>query len=194
VGRAAERLEPEQERGSGERGRTPEPRYLAVGQVAGAHGVRGELKVDILTDDPHRFGRLRQVYVGYEDQEPTPMLLKGYRLHKGRALLRLVGFDDRAAAQTLQGLFVYVSREEAIPLEQGEYFEHQILDLEVWTVDGEYLGRVADIIYTGANEVYLIRGTGPGLREILLPAIKDVVLEVDLDAGRLVVRLLEGLR
>jgi 16S rRNA processing protein RimM len=159
----------------------------------GAHGVRGELKVQILTVDARRFGLLEQVFIGLEDEEPVAWLLEGYRLHMGRVLLKLRGCDDRTAAAAMRGYLVQVPREEAIPLEEGEYFEHQILGLEVWTAAGELLGEVVDILYTAANEVYVVQGPNLGRRELLIPAIEDVVLEVDLEAGRLVVELLEGL-
>jgi 16S rRNA processing protein RimM len=93
----------------------------------------------------------------------------------------------------MRGYLVQVPREEAIPLEEGEYFEHQIVGLEVWTAAGELLGEVVDILYTAANEVYVVQVPNLSRRELLIPAIEDVVLEVDLEAGRLVVELLEGL-
>ncbi len=191
---ADKRPHSELERGSGGQGRPPEPRFLAVGQIVGAHGLCGELKVELLTDDPHRFRLLKRVFVGLEDQEPVVWLLEGYRLHKGRALLKLAHCDDREAAQALLGYLVQVPLAEAIPLEEGEYFEHQILGLNVRTPAGEQLGEVLEILYTGANEVYVVRGTGPEGRDILIPAIEEVVLEVDLDGGWLIVELPEGLR
>ena len=191
--RAARRLTAGQERGSDRHGGADEPRYLVVGQVLGAHGIRGELKVEILTEDPHRFGLLQQVLVGLEDKEPVPWILEGYRLHKGHALLKLQGCDDRTAAEMLRGYYIQVHFEDALPLEEDEYFEHQIVGLQVWTAAGELLGEVAEILYTGANDVYVVRGGSPGRRDILIPAIEDVVLEVDLDGGRLVVELPEGL-
>jgi 16S rRNA processing protein RimM len=166
---------------------------LAIGRVAGVHGLRGELKVDILTDDPHRFGLLERVLVGLEDEEPVPWPLEGYRLHKGRVLLKLDNCDDRTTADTLRGHLIQVPLEEAIPLEEGQYFEHQILELDVWTAGGEHLGQVAEILYTGANEVYVVQAAGQRRRELLIPAIEDVVLEVDLEGSRLVVELPEGL-
>jgi 16S rRNA processing protein RimM len=190
---SAKRLKVDRQKGSGEQRRAPEPRFLVIGQVVGAHGVRGELKVQILTEDAQRFGLLEQVLLGLEDEEPVAWPLEGYRLHRGRALLKLRGCDDRSAAVAMRGYLVQVPREEAIPLEEGEYFEHQILGLEVWTAAGEPLGEVVDILYTAANEVYVVQGPNLGQRELLIPAIEDVVLEVDLEAGRLVVELLEGL-
>ena len=190
---SAKRLTADRQQGSGEQRRAPEPRFLIIGQVAGAHGVRGELKVQILTEDARRFGLLEQVFLGLEDEEPVAWPLEGYRLHKGQALLKLRGCGDRTAAAAMRGYLVQVPRKEAIPLEDGEYFEHQILGLEVWTAAGEPLGKVVDILYTAANEVYVVQGPNLGRRELLIPAIEDVVLEVDLEAGRLVIELLEGL-
>jgi len=189
----AKRLNTDKERGSGEQGRAPEPRFLIVGQVVGVHGVRGELKVGILTEDPHRFGQLRQVFVGLGDEEPEPRILQGYRLHKGYALLKLAGCDDREAAEKLRGTLVQIPREMAVPLEEGEYYEHQIIGLAVWAVDGEPLGKVVEILYTGANDVYVVQSTASDRREILLPAIKDVIVEIDLAGGRMVVQVPEGL-
>jgi 16S rRNA processing protein RimM len=156
--------------------------------------LRGELRVDILTDDPHRFGLLERVFVGLEDEEPAPWPLEGYRLHKGRVLLKLGKCDDRTTAETLRKQLIQVPLEEAIPLEEDQYFEHQIVGLEVWTAGGEHLGQVVEIVHTGANEVYVIHSAGPGARELLIPAIEEVVLEVDLENGRLVVELIEGLQ
>lgn len=173
--------------GSGGQRRFPEPRYLAVGQVIAPHGVRGEVKVEILTDDPHRFGRLERVFVGPDGEEPVPWPLEGYRLHRGRALLKLGGCEDRDTAERLRGLLIQVPLEEALPLEEGEYYEHQIIGLEVWTVAGELLGEVVDILYTGANDVYVVRSRDPAGSELLIPAIADVVQRVDLETGRLTI-------
>jgi 16S rRNA processing protein RimM len=166
---------------------------LAVGQVVGPHGLNGELKVALLTDDPTRFDRLARVYIGPEGAEPVPRALEGYRLHKRRALLRLAGCQDRNAAEALRGYLVKVPLEEAIPLKEGEYFEHQVLGLGVSTLEGEHLGTVEEIIYTGANEVYVVRGLSAEQRDILVPAIEGVVMQIDLVAGRLVVKLPDGL-
>ncbi len=191
---AAKRRNSERERGSRGRGRPPEPRFLAVGHVVGVHGVRGELKVALLTEDPHRFRLLNRVFVGLEDEEPVPWTLEGYRLHKRHALLKLANCDDRSAAEALRGHLIQVPLEEAIPPQEGEYFEHQILGLSVQTPAGEHLGEVVEILYTGANDVYVVRSTDPDRGELLIPAIEEVVLEVNLDGGWLVVELLEGLR
>ena len=183
----------EKDQGSGEQRRASEPRFLVIGKVIGVHGVGGELKVQIISEDPHRFGRLERVYAGLEDSEPVPWLLERFRLHKGHALLKFAHCSDRNTAGTFRGYLLHVPLKEAIPLEEGDYYEYQILDLDVWTVSGEHLGKVVEIIDTGANDVYVVRGAYPGQPEILLPAIESVVLEVDLESGRMVVELPEGL-
>jgi len=163
------------------------PRYLAIGRVARPWGTQGELKVEIMTDFPDRFALLRKVYLG---PKAVPFALEGFRLHKGSALLKLEGCHDRAAVEKLRGQLVQIPIEEAMPLEEDEYYEHQIVGLAVWTVGGEYLGTVDEIIFTGSNDVYVVRGEG---REILIPAIENVVLEINLAKGRLIVEMMEGL-
>jgi 16S rRNA processing protein RimM len=163
------------------------PRYLVIGRVVRPWGTQGEVKVEIMTDFPDRFSLLRKVYLG---PKAVPFVLEGFRLHKGAALLKLEGCHDRATVEKLRGQLVQIPIEEAMPLDQDEYYEYQIVGLAVWTVGGEYLGTVDEVVFTGSNEVYVVRGEG---REILIPAIEDVVLEINLDQGRLMVELMEGL-
>ena len=163
------------------------PRYLVIGRVARPRGTQGEVKVKITTDFPDRFSLLRKVYLG---PEAVPFVLEGFRLHQGAALLKLKGCHDRTAVEKLRGQWVQIPIEEAMPLEQDEYYEYQIIGLAVWTAGGEYLGTVDEVISTGANDVYVVRGEE---REVLIPAIEDVVLEINPAQGRLVVELIEGL-
>ena len=163
------------------------PRYLVIGRVVRPWGTRGEVKVEIITDFPERFALLRKIYLG---TEAVPFTVESARLHKGAAILKLEGCRDRTAAEKLRGQWVQIPIEEAMPLEEDEYYEHQIIGLAVWTAQGEYLGKVKEIIFTGSNDVYVVRGQR---REVLIPAIEDVVLEIDLDQGRMVVELMEGL-
>jgi 16S rRNA processing protein RimM len=168
--------------------RQSEPDYLAVGRILRPWGVRGELKVEILTEDPARFERLETVYVGLEF---VPYRLERARLHRGAVLLKLAGCDDRNAAEALRGLLIQVAMADALPLEEGEYWIHQIIGLEVWTSAGDLLGTVQEVLETGANDVYIVRGRSG--REVLIPALKSVVLDIDLVAGRMLVELPEGL-
>ena len=101
------------------------------------------MKVEIMTDFPDRFSLLRKVYLG---PEAAPFVLESFRQHKGAALLKLEGCHDRAAVERLRGQWVQIPFEEAMPLEQGEYYEHQIVGLAVWTAGGEYLGTVGEVL------------------------------------------------
>lgn len=164
-----------------------EPRYLVVGRIVAPWGVRGEVKVALETDFPERFKRLTRVYLG---EKTTCFVLEGSRLHKRYVLLKLEGCDDRKAAEKLRGQFVQIPIEEAMPLGEDEYYVYQIVGLDVWTIAGEHLGKVSQVLFTGANDVYVVQEEKG---EILIPAIEDVVLEVDLASGRLIVELMEGL-
>lgn len=162
-----------------------EPRYLVVGQVVKPHGVRGEVAVEIMTDFPRRFALLDKVYL-----EGKAFALENFRLHKGRALLKLAGCDDRRAAEDLRGKLVQIPVGEAMPLGKDEYYVHQIMGLKVWTTEGELLGQVSEVLSTPANDVYVVWGEG---QEMLIPAIEDVVVKVDLAERKLVVEPIEGL-
>ncbi len=165
-----------------------EPRFIAVGQVAKPHGVRGEVAVEMLTDFPGRFALLERVYLGEDD--PRPVALENVRFHSGRALLKLGGYDDRTAVERLRGELILVPIDEAMPLEPDQYYQDDLIGLEVWTTDEEHLGQVVEILETGANDVYIVHGDRG---EILLPAIADVVQWIDLEENRMVVELMEGL-
>jgi 16S rRNA processing protein RimM len=164
------------------------PRFVAVGQVVKPHGVRGEVAVEVLTDFPGRFALLETVYIGEADPRPVPV--ESFRLHKGRALLKFGGYDDRTAVESLRGEMVMVPVDEAMPLEPDEYYQQDLIGLEVWTTDDELLGEVVDILETGANDVFIVEGDRG---EVLLPAIEQVVKWIDLEENRMLVELMEGL-
>lgn len=168
----------------------PEFRYLAIGRVVRAHGVRGELSVAVLTDFPERFGTTEWVYLGNEF-EAEPYRLKKHRWHQKNVLLTLDEVNDRTEAEQLTGLLVQVPIEEAIPLPEGDYYLYQIMGLTVVTVQGETLGVISDILETKANDVYIV--SRPDQTEVLLPAIPDVIKLVDLEKGQVIVELIDGL-
>jgi len=172
----------------GSRDRRESPTHLVIGRVLGPHGVKGEVQVEILTDFPERFDLLQRVYLG---EELDAVAVEGCRTRGGKALLRLEGCDSRDEARKLCGQLVQVPVDEAVPLGEDEYYLHEIEGLEARTTEGEYLGHVVEVIETGSNDVYVVRN---GRQEILIPALSDVVIKVDLEAGRIEVRLPEGLR
>jgi 16S rRNA processing protein RimM len=174
-------------RSSGEQ--QPELRYLAIGKIIRAHGLRGEVSIVVLTEFPERFETTEWVYLG-DQFEATSYRLESYRWHKNNILLTLGGVSDRTQAEALRGQFVQVPVEEAMPLPEGAYYFHQLVGLEVITTAGQRLGVVIDIMETGANDVYVVENEG---QEILLPVIADVVKSIDLSKGHIIVEIIDGL-
>jgi 16S rRNA processing protein RimM len=150
--------------------------------------VRGELKCAVLTDFPRRFASTTRVYLGPQRQEFS---VQRARLQGRFVLLKLADVDTREAAEHWRNALVVVPEHERVRLPRGHYFWEDVIGLEVHAEDGERLGRVRDILQTGANDVYVV-DTGGG--ELLVPAIKDVVQRIDPTKGEMVVRLLEGMR
>ncbi len=168
------------------------PGYLAVGQIVGAHGLNGELKVEAYSDFPDRFAPGALLFLG-EDLEEVHVAT--VRPHKTNLLVTLEEIGGRNEAEEVRSLWLYVPETEAGELEEGQYWIHDIIGLQVVTVDGLPVGKITDILVTGANDVYVVRPVGDinGGRDVLLPAIADVIEQVDIPNGIMVVRLLEGL-
>ena len=166
-----------------------EPRFIAIGRIVRPHGVRGEVAVEVLTDFPERFDTIEVVYLG-DSLNAEKWQVTSVRWHTARILLSLQGCEDRTSAEQLRGLLVQVPIEEAMPLPEDEYYPYELIGLDVVTNDGDDLGRVSELLFTNANDVYVVVGPRG---QILLPAIADVIEQVDLDEGRIVVRLMEGL-
>lgn len=162
-----------------------------MGRVAGPHGLRGELRVVPLSDFPERFRRRGFLWI---EGEGAARRVEWVRFHGGLVLVKLEGVADRAAAEELRGRYLAVPSAELPPLPPGTYYHHQLLGLPAVTEDGRELGRVADILRTGANDVYVVRPAAGG-RPHLIPALASVVT-VDLERGIVLVRppagLLEG--
>lgn len=163
--------------------------YLAVGKVINTHGVKGELKVMPLTSDVSRFDYLLFVTVQWEGK-PKEFRVTGARIHKNSVLLKLSGIDSMDDAEKLKGQELLVERKHARPLDEDEYFIFDIIDMTVYEKD-KLLGKISDVIETGSNDVYVIKSENG--KELLLPALKSVILKVDLEAGRMEVKVPEGL-
>jgi 16S rRNA processing protein RimM len=168
----------------------PELRYLAIGRVIRAHGVRGEVSMTILTDFPERFEITEWVYLGNEFEAEAYRLEK-YRWHKKNLLLTLAGVTTRTQAERLRGQFVQVPIEEAMPLPEGSYYLYQLMGFQVITTDNKVLGEITGILETKANDVYVV--SDKEQNEILLPGIPDVVKSIDVEKGRITVELIDGL-
>jgi 16S rRNA processing protein RimM len=159
-----------------------------VAQVLAPHGVRGELKCRLITDFPERFRPGMQVVVGPGLQPDT---IRSARVQPPIVYLRLANVPDRTAAERLRGAEILVRREEAVRLAKGQFYWHEVLGLRVEdATSGRELGRVTDILETGANDVYVVHGQHG---EILVPAIKAVVKLIDPPAGRMLIAPLPGM-
>jgi 16S rRNA processing protein RimM len=162
-------------------------RFLVVGRVIGPVGLSGELRAQVLTDFPERFNRLKTIHVG---DNLRPYRVEWARVEGEFVILKLLGVDDADAARALRNKELSVPVEQAIELPPDSYYWHQIVGMEVWTADGRHLGKVGEVLRTGSNDVYVVRRDGD---ELLVPAIEDVVLQVDVPRRRMVVRLLPGM-
>ncbi len=164
-----------------------EPRagYVAVGRVQRPWGLRGDVKVESLTDFPDRFAPGARLWVGGVERA-----VERSRSHKGEIYLKLSGFDDPEQAATLRGELLEVAEADLHALPEGDYYHYQLEGLAVRATAGEALGTVAEILEPGGNAVLLVRGPRG---EILVPFIDDVIRRVDLDAGQIEIELIEGL-
>ncbi len=167
----------------------PELRYLAIGKIVRAHGLRGEVSVAVLTEFPERFDTTEWVYVGNES-EATPYRLESYRWHQDNVLLTLEGVTNRTQAEVLRGQFVQIPVDEAVALPAGSYYLYQLIGLKVQTTADEFLGTIVEILETGANDVYIVEQNG---RQLLLPAIPEVIKNIDLPQGIMVIEAIDGL-
>jgi len=169
------------------------PEYLIIGQVTRPHGVRGELKLRIMTDYPERVGSLETVYVASstDGKGAKPYSVRGMRMNKGNGLLRLDEITDRDAADRLRQQYILVSLQDAIPLDEDEFYLFQVIGMTVQLADGTVLGTVRDIIETGANDVYIVDSPEHG--EVLFPITPETLIDHDTDARIVHVNLIDGL-
>lgn len=164
---------------------------LQVGVITTTHGVRGEVKVFPTTDDPARFKKLKNVILD-TGREKIDLEVAGVKFFKNMVILKFKGIDDINDVEKYRKKSLYVTRENAVKLKKNEYFIADLIGLKVESDEGEDLGILSDVLQTGANDVYVLSKEGED--DILLPAIKECVKEVDIENGVILVHLLPGLR
>jgi 16S rRNA processing protein RimM len=157
-----------------------------VGRILRAWGIRGDMKIAPFTDRPEDFKLYTHVFIGPQQQRYA---VKSFRPYQGNWLLHLVGVDMREAAERLQGQDIFIELAQRPRLE-GEFYAREVIGLKVRTIEGEELGEVTEILVTGANDVYVVKGARG---EILLPARAEVIKGIDVEAGIMTVELLPGL-
>jgi 16S rRNA processing protein RimM len=165
-----------------------EPVYLVVGFLRRAHGVHGEIILDLHTDFPERLQSGRKLFIG---QERKLLILSGARPHAKGMLLKFRGIETPEAAGQLRNQWVYVKATDVPSLPEGKMYQHELFGFAVEDESGKLLGELVEIIETGANDVYVVRNESG--KDLLLPAIPSVILETDPTRRLMRVHLLEGL-
>jgi 16S rRNA processing protein RimM len=164
---------------------------LQVGVITSTHGVRGEVKVFPTTDDAARFKNLKQVILD-DGKQQREMEIASVKFFKNMVIVKFKGIDNINDVEKYRRARLLVTRENAVPLAENEYFIADLIGLSAKSEDGEELGTITDVLQTGANDVYVV--TTPQKEEILVPAIRDCIKRVDLENKEMLIHLLPGLR
>ena len=165
-----------------------EPVFLVIGKLRRPHGLKGEVLLDVWTDFPERLKPGVLVYLG---DDHIVLEIQGCRQVSQSFLISFTGYRDRESVDQLRNQYLYVRSDDRPPLPVGEFYHHQLLGMQVNTDEGRSLGRLVQILETGANDVYIIRMESG--QELLIPAIESVVLDIDTDLNVMIVHLLPGL-
>lgn len=167
---------------------------LQVGVITTTHGVRGEVKVFPTTDDVKRFKKLKTVLLGpgKDQQELKELVIIQVKFFKNLVILKFQDYDNINDVEGWKSRPLYVTREQAVTCEEDEYFIADLMGLTVVSDEGGKLGTITDVLSTGANDVYVV--SSPGQKDLLLPAIRDCILKVDLEEKTMTVHVLPGLK
>lgn len=164
---------------------------LKVGIITSTHGVKGEVKVFPTTDDVNRFKRLKKVFLD-NGMEKIPLEIEGVKFFKQMAILKFKGIDNIDDVIKYRQKELYVLRKDAVKLKPDEYFIADLIGITVFDEQGMKLGELTDVMTTGANDVYIVQMSDLD-KEILIPAIKDCILSIDVKQKKMIVHLMEGL-
>lgn len=163
---------------------------LQVGIISSTHGIRGEVKVFPTTDDATRFRKLKEVILD-TGRERLILQIEGVKFFKKFAILKFKGYDNINDIEKYKGKDLLIHRDQAVKLKEDEYFVTDLMGLKVVAEEGTVLGILKEVIPTGANDVYVVQPENG--KELLLPAIKDCILNVDLEKGIMTIHLMDGL-
>ena len=166
-------------------------KYFEVGQVVNTFGIKGFVKVKPFTDDITRFEELKTLYI-CKKEKMEQVEIEEVKYHKEMVLLKIKGIENKTQAEMVKGLFLKIDRKDAKKLPKDTYFIADLIGLDVYTDEGELLGKVDDIYNTGASDIYVVKNELG--KQILLPSIKKVLKEIDLENEKITVHLIEGLR
>lgn len=166
-------------------------KLVTVGRIVNSHGIRGELKVVPETDFPERFDKGNALIIVDSQNKQTPVTVKTSRLHKNMFILQLEEFSNINEVEKFKGSLLKIEAKDQQPLEEGEYYYHEIIGCKVVTEEGQELGLVSEVLTPGANDVWVV--ALPKGKQLLLPVIDDVILEVDIANKTIRIHLMEGL-
>ena len=164
------------------------PVFIVIGKFRRPHGIRGEIVMSVLTDFPELITPGKKVFTG---EQHRPYQIKSTRWHGADLLVSLEELPDRTAVEIFRNIMVYMKAEDIPDLPEGDYYIHQLVGLEVITDQGQLLGTIKEIIVTGANDVYVVESAAG--EEILIPAIDQVVLDINQDERKMQVHIIPGL-
>ncbi|WP_373898476.1 ribosome maturation factor RimM [Haloimpatiens sp. FM7315] len=153
--------------------------YFKVGQIINTHGIQGEIKVNPLTDDINRFKNLKRVLLDGQERAITSV-----KFQKDKVILKIEGINSMDDAMRCKGKYLEINRKDAVPLEENSYFISDLLNCKVFDTEGVEIGKMYDVIKTGNNDVYWIKGD----KEVLVPALKNVVVNVDMDNLKIIIK------
>lgn len=165
-------------------------KYFEIGQIVNTNGLKGLVKVKPFTDDIKEFETFESIYV-QKKNELIEFKIEAVKYAKQMVLLKLEGINDIDSAEALRNLYIKVSRDALPELQENSYYIVDLLECEVVTVAGEFLGKMDDIFSTGSNDVYVVKNEEG--KQILLPAIKEVIKNIDIPNKKITVKLMEGL-
>lgn len=162
-------------------------RYIETGEIVGTHGIKGEVRVQPWCDSPEFLTQFKTLYL---DTKGSKIKINSSRAHKNIVLMKIKDVDTIEQAEALRGKVLYLDRNDA-KLPEGSYFQCDLFGCDVFDADTqEHLGVITDVSQTGANDVWHIKREG---KEYLIPSIPDVVINVDIDAGKVIIRPLKGI-
>ena len=164
--------------------------YLEIGQVVNIFGIKGMIKDKPFTENIKLFDKLTKIYIKKKNTEKE-YEIEEVKYHKNMVLIKLKGIDTVEEAEKLRDGYLQVDRKDEEPLEEGTYYIVDMIGLEVYTDDGNILGKLEDIYNTGSNDIYVVKNEQG--KQILLPAISEVIQKIDMENKKIIVHLIEGL-
>lgn len=164
--------------------------YLEIGQIVNTFGIKGQVKINPLTDDIGQFKKLKEIYIE-KNKKLELYKIENVKYHKNMIILKLQGIDTPEQAEKYRNCYIKINRKNARKLPEGTYFIVDLIGLDVYTDEEKLLGNLEDIYNTGSSDIYVVRT--PEGKQILLPAINEVIKKVDMKNKKIIVHIIEGL-